>query len=55
MAAKVETLRIGTRTTSTRRGFVTRLGAAARRWVERGQLGQRGSSTVEMRGYTGAR
>ena len=55
MAAKVETLRIDTRTTSGRPGFVTRFGEVARRWVERGQLGQKGSSTAEMRGYTGAR
>jgi hypothetical protein len=52
MAAKVETLRINARSVSWRRGFVTRLAVAARRWGQRGQLG---SSTAEMRAYTGAR
>ncbi|MGI8708226.1 MAG: hypothetical protein ACR2LG_08510 [Actinomycetota bacterium] len=52
MAAKVETLRISTFSGWRQRGFVTKIAAAAKRWAQRGQLG---SSTDEMRAYTGAR
>ncbi len=52
MAAKVETLRISTFSGWRQRGFVTKIAAAAKQWAQRGQLG---SSTDEMRAYTGAR
>lgn len=58
MAAKVETLRTSTLNGWSSRGFVTVVAGAARRWMQRGQLGQSGqlgSSSAEMRVYTGAR
>lgn len=53
MAAKIETLRIASRTPSGRRAVAVRLAAAAREWARKGQLGA--TSTSETRDYTGAR
>lgn len=52
MAAKVETLRFGTKTRSNKVGIVAAIGAAMFRWGERGQLGP---STTEIGRHTGAR
>jgi hypothetical protein len=51
MAAKVETLRIGTQVAPRPRSFARTLGSV-RRWFQQGQIG---SSDLEMRTYTGAR
>jgi hypothetical protein len=53
MAAKVETLRITARPTTSKRAIVARFATAARNWARKGQLGP--TSTSEMRSYTGAR
>ena len=57
MATKVETLRVGTLSLHGLPGFVTKFAAVARRWAQRGQLGNpdRLGTAAEMRSYTGAR
>ena len=53
MAAKVETLRIGTTVRTDKLGVFTRMTGAAREWLRKGQLSS--SSERDLARQTGAR